>query len=103
VTTAAGSSTSEASFGGISTGLNIDGFWPGTGTAGTIVFLFGSGFDTVAGGNQVQINGVPVPLVHNVSEDMLLFVVPPDATTGPITVTNSSGTIISSGNFVRYP
>jgi hypothetical protein len=105
VSTAAGSSTSATDYEAIpSTDLSINGFWPAHASPGDTVFVFGAGFDTVPGSTEVRLDGgAPVPLVHVADEKMLLFRVPTDATTGPITVTSSIGSVSSERRFVRYP
>lgn len=92
VTTALGSANSATNF-GTSTALGITGIWQPEGPPGSIVFVFGAGF--VPGQTQVALNGQNAPLMQVVAPGLLLFVVPPDATTGTITVNTPSGVVVS--------
>lgn len=84
VITGGGSATSPNSLGEPAAGLSISAVWPGSGVRpGQVAFIFGSGF---APGAIVRLNDAQVHLVHYVSPDMLLFVVPQDAVSGAVTV-----------------
>ena len=45
----------------------------------------------------VTVNGVPARIIKD-KPDRLQFVVPPGATTGPVTVTTTGGTVVSARN-----
>jgi len=78
--------------------LAITGFNPTTGPVGTAVAISGAGFDPNLSGNQVKFNGEPAVIASG-SATLLNAIVPPRATTGPITVTNVRGTATSSAPF----
>ena len=54
----------------------VTGFWPPTGGAGAIIFVFGSDFATTPGATQVKVNGVSTPAVQPFTSDLLFFMVP---------------------------
>jgi hypothetical protein len=94
VSTAAGSGASSANF---TPTLSITGFSPGAGPVGTTVTINGVGFNATS---SVAFNGTPSSSVSFVSGH-LQATVPGGATSGPITVTNTSGavgTVRSSSN-----
>lgn len=101
VTTPHGVATSSTSFGIPVDGLQVTGIWPGVAGIADIVFVFGSGFEV--GATQVRVNGVIAPVTHVVADDMLLFVVPSGATTGPVTVTTSVASVDSDSDLVIIP
>src|SRR5207247_6387900 len=70
----------------------------GSQCAGAVVAITGTGFvdEKVSG---VSFNGVPSPYVSVGSNVTVYAMVPDKATTGPISVTTSAGTAISSTNF----
>jgi len=77
----------------------ITGFTPPSGPLGTSVAITGTNFN---GTSLVTFNGVSAS--HTVVSDTeLTATVPTGATTGPITVTNPSGTTTSSLSFVVIP
>ena len=100
VTTAQGSADSASNFGDTLTGVNITGVWPGTAAAGDFVFVFGSGYVLPV---SVNIGATPVPLVQVVTEDMFIMMVPPGASTGPVSVTAPGGSAISGQDLVVAP
>ncbi|WP_338868383.1 IPT/TIG domain-containing protein [Myxococcus stipitatus] len=76
----------------------LTGFAPARAGPGTEVLLEGSGF---TGLTEVRFNGVKAEIVSYTGDDTRLFVVvPPAATTGPITVVNTRGSATSSASFV---
>lgn len=82
--------------------LSILNFTPGTGSAATPVTIYGTGFSATPSANTVKFNGVTatVSAATNIRLDVQ---VPSGATTGPISVANTNGTINSSGNFFVTP
>lgn len=76
----------------------ISSFTPGEGPVGTAVAIHGSGFDPNLSGNTVRFNG-ELAVIASGSPILLNVIVPPRATTGPITVTNSRGTVASATPF----
>jgi trimeric autotransporter adhesin len=79
-------------------GLAILSFSPQSGTAGQIVTIQGQGFNTTAGSNSVQFNGVATA-VTAATANTLTVTVPARATTGPISVTVGSSSATSDRNF----
>ena len=65
-----------------------------------MVFVFGSGF--VPNQTQVSFNQTPTFLVQVLDASLLLAIVPAGATTGPIKVTNSSGSATSTVPFTVF-
>jgi hypothetical protein len=100
VTTPNGSADSTTSFGTPLSGVNITGIWPASASAGDFVFVFGSGY---AFPMSVSIGATPVPLVQVVSPDMFIMIVPPGASTGPVSVTTSSGSATSAAELIIAP
>ena len=78
--------------------LSILEFTPGTGSAGTTVTIYGTGFSATPAANTVKFNGVTATVIAaaNIRLDAQ---VPAGATSGPINITNANGTINSSQNF----
>jgi hypothetical protein len=79
--------------------LSITGFSPGSGPAGTVVTINGIGFNSKS---TVKFNGVAASPVTFVSSSELQATVPSTATTGPITVTNTTspvGSVKSASSF----
>ena len=71
------------------------------GRVGTTVQLLGDG---LTASSQVSFNGVPATQISDVrNRSYLKVVVPPGATTGPITVTTTKGTLTSNKVFVVHP
>jgi hypothetical protein len=95
VTTAAGTATSSTAF---TPTLSITGFSPSSGPPGTVVDLKGIGFTA---SSTVQFNGT-VAAASYVSPGKVKATVPAGATTGRITLTNTStpaGTVTSGTNY----
>jgi hypothetical protein len=97
VTTPGGTATSSTPFTVISTtgAPTISSFSPGSGRAGTIVTIFGSGF---TGTTAVAFNGTPAAYTVN-SDSQITATVPAGATSGPISVTTPAGTAAGSKSF----
>jgi RNA polymerase sigma factor (sigma-70 family) len=95
VTTPNGTASSSRTFTVTGTVPEINGFTPGSGTAGASVGISGLHF---TGATSVTFNGVPATFVVN-SDTSIGAVVPSGATSGTITVTTPSGTATSSGSF----
>jgi len=76
----------------------ISGFTPAEGPVGTAVAISGAGFDPNLSGNQVRFNGEPAVIASG-NASVLNVIVPPRATSGPITVTNFRGTATSATAF----
>ena len=76
----------------------ITSFTPITGPVGTAVAISGAGFDPNLAGNTVRFNGEQAVIVSG-GATLLNAIVPPRATTGPITVTNFRGTATSATPF----
>jgi len=74
--------------------LNTDG------QVGMTVDLLGDGFTT---GSQVSFNGVPATAISDVENTFMKVVIPAGATTGPLTVTTTKGTLTSNKVFVVRP
>lgn len=96
-----GITTSPTNFGVASTALGINGFWPGEGSTGKFVFVFGSGF--VPNNTQVAINGVNASLVQVLDSGLLVFQLPCCVANGFISVTTPAGTVTSSAPFIVLP
>jgi hypothetical protein len=98
VTTPAGTGTSSTNF---TPTLSITSFSPASGPTGTVVTINGVGFNS---GSTVQFHGVSASSVNHVSAIKLTATVPSTATTGAITVTNSTsptGTVQSATNYTK--
>ena len=98
VTTSAGTGTSAANF---TVTLSITGFTPASGPTGTVVTINGVGFNS---SSTVKFNGVAASSVVHVSATQLKATVPSTATTGAITVTNTTapaGTVRSAVNYTK--
>ncbi|HZR68835.1 MAG TPA: RHS repeat-associated core domain-containing protein [Burkholderiales bacterium] len=78
--------------------LAITSFTPASGPVGTAVAINGIGFDPNLSNNQVAFNGEPAVIASGTAT-LLNVIVPPRATTGPITVTNALGTATSATPF----
>jgi hypothetical protein len=70
------------------------------GRVGMTVSLLGDGFTT---SSQVFFNGVPATEISDVGPSFMMVVIPGGATTGPITVTTTKGTLTSNKLFVVRP
>jgi YD repeat-containing protein len=75
---------------GASSAFRLIGFSPAHGKPGDTVTIYGSGFVADLGQNQVTFNGAPA-MVTSASANTLVVTVPAGATTGPITLSNPSG------------
>ena len=98
LTTAAGTGTSASNFAAT---LSVTGFSPASGPSGTVVTITGVGFNSSSG---VKFNGTAASSVVHVSSTQLKATVPSTATTGPITVTNTTspaGTVRSAANYTK--
>lgn len=96
--TSAGTGTSASIY---TVTLSITSFSPASGPAGTAVTINGVGFNS---SSAVKFNGVAASSVIFVSSTQLKATVPSTATTGPITVTNTTaptGTAGSATNFTK--
>jgi YD repeat-containing protein len=78
--------------------LSVVSFSPATATVGAAITIFGTGFSTTAGQNAVLFNGV-AGVVQSASATQLIVTVPAGASSGPITVTTSAGTVTSNSSF----
>jgi YD repeat-containing protein len=78
---------------------DVTGFSASTGAAGGTSTIYGSGFSTNPSDNLVYFNGVAATVVSSTTNS-LTVIIPNGATTGPVTVTDSNGTVQSAGNFV---
>ncbi|MBD2770197.1 IPT/TIG domain-containing protein [Hymenobacter sp. BT664] len=99
VTTPTGTGTSATPFVVASPPVVVS-FTPSTGGAGTSVVITGTGFTAVTG---VQFNGTYAPVFTVNSATQITVVVPPGATSGPITVTTAAGTGVSVASFTVIP
>jgi hypothetical protein len=102
-TTVYGSGASSTEFGVIPSGLTLTGMWPGSTKAGGFVFVFGSAYQTI--GTTVRINGMLAPLSQVVDPNLLIFMVPPGAATGKVTVntSNPSASVTSAADLIVLP
>lgn len=71
---------------------------PLQGVAGTTVTITGTGFDTVLSKSRVTINGQSAT-VKSVTADQIIAVLPANATSGEITVTNNNAVLPFSASF----
>ena len=85
-----------------SSSLSIISFAPASGTFGTTVTLYGTGFNTTPNQNTVKFNGL-AGTVTSASPTQLIVAVPIGATTGTISVTTSAGTVTSVSSFTVNP
>jgi len=70
------------------------------GRVGMTVSLLGDGFTT---SSQVKFDGVAATEISDVENTFMKVVIPAGATTGPITVTTTKGTLTSNRAFVVRP
>ena len=75
--------------------LRISAVTPDNGPVDTPVLVTGSGFDPIAANNEVSFNGATA-VVLNATTTAIQTKVPPNATTGPITVTTPNGSAAST-------
>lgn len=73
---------------------------PALGQVGSVVSIYGT---HLAGTTAVSFNGVPSTTVTQASPTLVYAAVPAGATTGPIKVTTTSGTLISNVAFTVLP
>jgi YD repeat-containing protein len=78
--------------------LSIISTNPVRGSVGSTVTIFGTGFSATPSQNTVQFNGVTAT-VQSASATQLMVTIPSSATTGPISVTTSAGTVTSISSF----
>jgi len=100
VTSSAGTFTTSSNFSVTTSAPFIAGLSPGNGVQGTTVTINGANFTNVS---SVKFNGVTGTFTTPTSTTILYATVPPDATSGPVTVTSSSGTGTSSSLFYLQP
>ena len=81
-----------------SSSLALISFGPASGSSGTAVNIYGTGFSTTASQNTVKFNGM-VATVTSASVTQLSVIVPLGASTGTISVTTSAGTVTSNSSF----
>lgn len=96
VTTAAGTGTSASNF---TPTLSITSFTPTSGPPATVVTINGIGFNSTS---TVKFHGVAASAVTHVSATQLKATVSSTATTGPITVTNTTGAVGSVRSVSNY-
>lgn len=89
-----GNATSAETF---SVASRITSITPTSGTPGTVVTLNGANFD---GATEVTFNGQPALTFTVVSSVQMTAVVPPTASSGPVTVTTPAGISVSAQDFV---
>lgn len=77
--------------------LELLGFSPTRGPVGTLVTIFGTGFNQ--GVNSVSFNGAPATIVRS-NLVSVVALVPDGATTGPVSVVTPRGTVNSTKPFV---
>jgi YD repeat-containing protein len=78
--------------------VSIIDFNPAAGPAGTVVTIFGTGFDSTSGANTVTFNGTAAAIT-SASPTEIVATVPLGATTGAIAVTSPAGSATSSAPF----
>lgn len=78
--------------------LSILDFTPGAGGIGAQVMIYGTGFSTTPSANTVKFNNVTAA-VTAATNIQLTVTVPTGATTGPISISNTNGSVNSSSNF----
>jgi hypothetical protein len=71
---------------------------PSSGPAGTVVDIRGYGFSATPSDNQVAFNGHHA-IVLSSGTNSIRTIVPAIADSGPVTITNSNGTAVSSQSF----
>jgi YD repeat-containing protein len=81
------------------TAVSIVEFTPRSGTEGTVVTIYGTGFSTDVNLNSVLFNGATA-VVSSAAATQLTVTVPAAATTGPITITTTNGSATSAANFI---
>lgn len=81
-----------------SAALAVINFTPTAGPTGAGVTIYGTGFHTTPGNNTIKFNGVTAAAL-TASPTVLTTIVPPGATTGPLTVTVGTTTATSTSPF----
>jgi len=76
----------------------LTGFSNSSAAPGTTLTLYGSGFSTTPANNAVSFNGVTATVVSSTANS-LTVIVPDGTTSGPITVTDTNGTVQSTSSF----
>lgn len=79
--------------------LSLVDFAPHTGSIGSPVTIYGSGFDPVVGNNAVTFNGTAAT-INGATATTLSVIVPIGATSGKIAVANAQGNAISAIDYV---
>jgi YD repeat-containing protein len=79
--------------------VSLNSFSPDSGTAGTEITVLGTGFKNILTENSVTINGTTAQ-VTSVSLGSLTFVIPSNAVTGKITISNANGNFTSKANLI---
>ena len=82
-----------------STQVSVLQFTPATGSASTVVTIYGTGFSAVPSENTVTFNGVSAT-VNSATTSQLVATAPAGVTTGPISVTSPTGSATSDTSFV---
>src|SRR5581483_9091849 len=76
----------------------ILGFSPTSGPTGTTVTIVGTGFAAIPGNNSVEVDGSNASVISG-TPTQLVVTVPQGAASGPINISNSSGSATSSVPF----
>lgn len=101
VTNAGGTGTSSTNFTVTGSGSPaISGFTPSSGSSATVVTISGS---TMGGATAVRFNGVNASSFTVVGPTQITAVVPPNATSGAISIVVPSGTLTSAASFSVFP
>jgi YD repeat-containing protein len=79
--------------------VSIIEFTPNSGSIGTAVTIYGTGFSTTPSQNAITFNGVAAA-VASATSTQIITSVPAGATTGPIAITTPTGTATSSTSFI---
>lgn len=101
ITTPAGTATSPVNFGSGTGGLSVDGLWPSIASAGDLVFVFGFAFEPAS--TTVSLNSQLIMTTQIVNDQLAIFLVPTGATSGPVTVTTSAGTVTGPVDLIIAP
>ncbi len=78
----------------------VDSFSPAIGNIGASIQINGANFNTTAGQTAVRFGGVAATTVNVTAPNLLFATVPSGAVTGPVTVSTSAGTNVTTTNFV---
>ncbi|PYJ14948.1 MAG: hypothetical protein DME96_14650 [Verrucomicrobia bacterium] len=79
--------------------VSVIEFSPNSGTVGTTVTIYGTGFSAAPSQNAVTFSGVPTTVISSTATQ-IVATVPSGATTGPIGVTAPPGSAASSAPFI---